>query len=176
MNWYKKSSSEFYHVTLFGNVDSISKFGLRKNTTGRGMFGGSYGNWSKGKIFLAGSIESAERWWNKISEIQATADSLDQMICVLLKITSAKVFPDDLGNKDVQDSYYTTEDILPQNIEFWSPDTKDWEPISEWHQLVSGPESGVRESYTPDNEEEEIHYPYEWEQEGGFKPYTKRKL
>ena len=93
------------------------------------------------------------------------------MVCVLLKITpSSKIFDDEWGNKDVQGSFYVTENISPNNIEFWNPDTKSWESVLDWEQLVSGPEIGIRESYIPEGEDTEIHFPYEWEQKGGFKP------
>jgi hypothetical protein len=182
-------SGEFYHATAFTALESIAERGLVPRA-GSGTFGHSvYGQHSQGKVFLAQGRSAALEWFGKVSDMleynAGDVEEPDEIIAVLLRVCCVEdefdLHVDPVGNKDVPCSFYVTQAIPPENIEFYDPSQRDWVSIDEW--ASADPYDGVSETefYNEDgdtvDEDEWDEYdgsrgfmtygPYD---RGGFKP------
>jgi hypothetical protein len=130
----------FYHTTSFASVDSIAANGLRPRR-GAGVYShGGYGKHSQGKVFLAGDKDAALAWYGKIQDMlwheHSDDEEPDELVPVMLRIdlsgTTLQEEIDPLGDRDVPGSYFVTDVIPADAIEFFDPSTKEWTPLEDW--------------------------------------------
>ena len=133
-------SDVFYHTTSFAAVDSIAANGLRPRR-GAGVYShGGYGEHSQGKVFLAGDKDAALAWYGKIQDMlwheHSDDEEPDELVPVMLRIdlsgTTLQEEIDPLGDRDVSGSYFVTDVIPADAIEFFDPSTKEWTPLEDW--------------------------------------------
>ena len=182
-------SGDFYHATALTALEGIAERGLVPRAGG-GTFGHSvYGQHSQGKVFLAQGRDAALEWFGKVADMleynAGDVEEPDDLVAVLLRVCCVEdefdLEVDPVGNKDVPCSFYVTQTIPPENIEFYDAGDRAWVPISEWSMV--DPYDGIREIelYNEDGDvvdEDEwdeyegargffAHGPYD---RGGFKP------
>lgn len=133
-----------FHTTPYVSAEQISDDGLVPRA-GTGVFRhGGYDLHSMGKIFASEGAAALE-WFGKVYdqlEHHASDDGdIDEraaaIVPVILRIdldaVSEVPVVDELGSRDVRGglSYFFTEKIDPDAIEYWHPKKKEWEPISD---------------------------------------------
>lgn len=160
--------SEFFHVTSYWAVPNIAELGLLPRR-GAGLYQhGGYGEHSQGKIFLAHGKNAALAWFRKIADMleyyHGDDNDPQSVVPVLLRALIDHDWPerDPLGDRDVPGSYFVTDAIEPEFLEYWNPDEGAWVPLSRWDEAPPADAGGDR-----DGEAFLLFGPYD---PGGFKP------
>lgn len=173
MNWYRKlKASEdqyLYHTTYFSNMPSIVQRGLVPRS-GAGTYNhGGYGEHSQGKVFFGRGLQAAQRWFDKIYDIGlARSDFFEEQVPVTLRIPLRDVLVDDIGSRDVPDSFYSPHVIPPQDIEYWDA-FEGWTPVVEWNDRADLSAAVSREDESEDGGDP-IRWTFTSDEEGGYKP------
>ena len=178
-----------YHTTSYANMARIAKDGLNPSTGGSLFSHGAYGNWARGKVFLAEGRQAALGWFGKVEEMLAyrSGDDADaaEVVPVLLLVEGPRgLHVDTVGQNDVlgdgeSGSWYTEKPIPPSKLFWWDPVEREWNgPVMHWDD--PGAELGVSEVEFFDEEGDPtddedlavgtgitVFGPYD---EGGFKP------
>jgi hypothetical protein len=153
----------FFHATSYEAVNAIAAEGLVPRRGGGTFSHGGYGEHSQGKVFLAKGKDAALNWFGKVGDmLEYNASDYDETpdarVPVLLRIEedalldAQDVFVDPVGDRDVPCSFFVTKPIPAEDISFWHPTRRRWEPVEDW-----GPDAdlGVERQtlYGPDGDE-----------------------
>jgi hypothetical protein len=127
----KPKGKIMYHTTSAADLDDIAHEGLVPQAR-PSKFGGSYESNSAGRTFLAGDKEAARNWAAKVEDaLFGSSDEAARQAPVALRVrVGGKTSIDNVGSRDVPNSFYTEESIQPDAIEFF--DGTSWRPLSEW--------------------------------------------
>lgn len=137
----RKNPDVLYHVTTFSAVEDIAASGLKPRRGGGVYSHGGYGEHSQGKVFLAEGGAAALSWYGKIQDMlwheHSDDEEPDHLVPVMLRVdlssTSLQEEVDPVGDRDVPGSYFVTDVVPPDAIEFFDPTTQEWTPLEEWN-------------------------------------------
>lgn len=130
--WDDEQPRALFHSAPIDSMESIKEHGLRPRS-GAGLFNhGSYGEHSQGKVFLSAHPTAARAWHEKVGNMLSHHhDDAEKHHAVLLRISARPTKRDEVGDRDVAGSRYTTGTVKPDHIEFFDKD-KGWRPIAHW--------------------------------------------
>jgi len=137
-----------FHTTSHASLEEIAEKGLSPRSGGGTFEHGGYGEHSQGKVFLSDNPEAARAWQDKVfqqlEDRHGDSDDLGRRVPVMLRIKDRKTERDPVGDEDVPGSRFTGDTVPPEDIEFWHPKKKRWEPVSTWGQGTD-PEHAISE-------------------------------
>lgn len=152
-----------YHVTFYDRLPQIARRGLVPGR-GHGGWGGAYGNYSQGFVFLT-MAEGVSFWYGRyelIAESQTDNVLTSGLIPVVLRVLPP--YPADLeldpeGSRDAPDlesAWRTSAVIPPQQIEVW--DGVEWLPLADSNDVDPAQALEVEEVESDWGEPEELYY------------------
>lgn len=177
---------KLYHTTAYSSMATIVRNGLSPDMGGTLFSHGSYGNVSRGKVFLAEGLNSALEWFSKIEDMleHRAGDDAEpgEIVPVMLRLTRR---PMDLeldpeGGRDVISgrALFTRKPIYPEHLLFWNPVQGRWCPLDEWGGI--DPMLGIKEVEHYDDDGDVVEQSEPWTSrglyvvgpydDGGFKP------
>jgi hypothetical protein len=179
-----KVKDPLFHTTSHASLEQIAEKGLVPRSGGGTFEHGGYAEHSQGKVFLSDSPEAARSWQNKVFQQLEDRhgddrDDVSRRVPVMLRVKSRETEVDPVGDKDVPGSRITQEAVPPEDIEFWHPKNKRWEPMESWgkdtgseHAVLERDEDGVvvdEDAFMPGDDDD---YDRDW---AGVREQEKRE-
>ncbi len=130
--YHEKDDDAYYHVTTEAKAERILSEGLRPHA-GRETLGGWWGNYSRGKVFLA-ERRGVAFWRNRIEEAlqHQTDDEPPKLVVVRIPkaaVPEGALKVDEPGTKDSRSgSYYSETEIGSARAKYGYGRTRDVTP------------------------------------------------